>query len=121
MPMSFYIDENLSPGIAVRLRELGVEATHTYEYKRAGASDSSQLEIASGEGRCIVTADEMDFLELTRRFRVSGMPHAGVLIIRWPVRRTDVNTVADMIATFAEAYPEGMPPYTVAQLPRPTR
>jgi hypothetical protein len=34
--MKFYIDENLSPALAAELRQLGFDATHTYDYRRAG-------------------------------------------------------------------------------------
>lgn len=119
--MKFYVDENLSPEIAVQLRGLGFDATHTYEHRRAGASDEDQLEFAARNGYCIVTADQMDFLELTRRFKAAARPHAGAIIVGWPVRRAEVVKVAAMIAELAGGYPAGMEPYTMARLVRPTR
>ncbi|MHB8575694.1 MAG: DUF5615 family PIN-like protein [Dehalococcoidia bacterium] len=117
--MPYLLDENLSPRIARLARDLGVDIVSTHERGRTGASDSSQLEYAAAEGRCLVTLDEVDLRDWTNRFFAEGKVHAGVLIITWRVYRRNFPTVARLLSQFDEAHPHGLQPYSFMYLPHP--
>jgi predicted nuclease of predicted toxin-antitoxin system len=114
--MRFYLDENLSPLIALLARALGVDIVSAQERGEYGTSDGRQLELAAAEGRCLVTCDVPDFARRTGEFFAANKPHAGVLNISWNVRRDDVGRVARLIARFAAENPDGLQPYEIRWL-----
>jgi predicted nuclease of predicted toxin-antitoxin system len=55
--MKFLIDNALSPLIAQELQKIGYDATHVRQYNMQAAPDTEIFELASSEGRIIVSAD----------------------------------------------------------------
>ena len=63
--MKALLDEQLSPQIAVLLREAGYDAVAVAErVDLVGSIDSTILEVATGEGRAVVTNNIKDFRPL---------------------------------------------------------
>jgi predicted nuclease of predicted toxin-antitoxin system len=117
--MRFYLDENLSPRIAVIGREQGLEITSWQESGLAGKTDAEQLAFAAAEGRCLVTLDYRDFRALSRRGRIAGLPHAGVLYLKENFPARDVQAVVEALVRYAAENPRGVEPYSVRRLARP--
>ena len=69
-PVSFYLDENLSPEIAVQLRPLGFDCIRG----ELGTEDSEHLRRATELGRVVCTEDD-DFIRLAAQ----GIKHAGII------------------------------------------
>lgn len=61
--MRLLVDENISPRVAVLLRESGIDATHVFDHGLGGRSDVEVSEVAVRENRTIVSADS-DFATL---------------------------------------------------------
>jgi predicted nuclease of predicted toxin-antitoxin system len=72
------IDANLSPRIALRLRDEGHEAVHVADFGMLAASDDAILAYAAASGQVIVTADT-DIGEL---LAVSGASRPSVVLLR---------------------------------------
>jgi predicted nuclease of predicted toxin-antitoxin system len=117
--VKFYLDEDLSDEIAVIARGMGVDVVSSHECGRDHLVDREQLRLAAGEGRCVVTVNRDDFIDLTVEFAAQGLPHAGVLVVthRFPPR--NVIGVARALAGYATAHPNGMQSYTIDFLNRP--
>jgi uncharacterized protein with PIN domain len=77
----FFIDEDLSPGVAEIARGLGLDAVSVHEIDRRGYPDVDQLRFATLEGRVLVTRNRDDFIRLTISWFQTGELHAGVLIV----------------------------------------
>ena len=101
--MKVYLDEDISPEVAVLLRSMGVDSVSAHEAGNQGLSDREQLEFAATEGRCMVTRNRNDFLLLTREFVGKGLPHAGVLILPWTVPPDRFRLVAKRIARYVRS------------------
>ena len=115
----YYLDEHLSPVIAALCRErYGLDVLSTEAAGRKGRTDEEQLAFAASEGRCIVTQDRDDFIELTFAFAASRRPHAGVLIVPTSLRPRDFAGIAVAIARYDRQHPEAMPPYMLDYLSR---
>lgn len=63
--MKFFLDENVSPRQAVRLRSLGYDAVAALELGLSGASDPEIRSAAINSGRILVTLDA-DFGNILR-------------------------------------------------------
>ncbi len=116
--MRFYLDENLSPEIAVIARRLGGDITSWRERNQIGTTDDEQLWFATIEDRCIVTQNCWDFKRLTRSAREAGLRHAGVLCVRESFPVWDFEAVALALKLFDTEHPEGLEPYAVERLKR---
>lgn len=81
MSIRFLLDEDISPRVAVGLRERGVDALAVHELGRAGRaiSDEDQLLFATAEGRVLVTYNRADYQVLDGRWRTEGENHAGII------------------------------------------
>ena len=64
--MKIYLDVDLSPSIAVLLRQRDVDATSAHEVGNTQLDDRAQLAYATLAERSIVTRNVIDFLELAR-------------------------------------------------------
>jgi hypothetical protein len=114
--MKFYLDENMSPKVAEIMRNLGTDAISAHEVDMAGASDEEQLDLAARQGRCLVTFNRNDFIELSRLYLDSGRAHSGVIIVPYTFRGDDFKQTAKALVAFASRNAKGLPPYTVAFL-----
>lgn len=93
--MRFLVDEGLSRRVALRLRELGHEATHILDRNLGGALDATIHELARHEGRVVLTAD-LDFGELA----LAAPGSAPCVIFRMRHRRPDA-VVARLLEVLA--------------------
>jgi hypothetical protein len=111
--MRFYLDENLSPLTAEIARQRGVDVVSAAEVGRFGLSDDEQLQYAAAEARCIVTRDYADFDRLTQQYQAAGHAHTGVLFVPGSLPTANFAGIADAIARYDRAHPNGVLPYQV--------
>jgi predicted nuclease of predicted toxin-antitoxin system len=71
--LSFQLDEHMHHGIAVGLRQAGLDVVTTAEVGLLGAPDTVQLAHARATGRVLVTQDAG-----FTRMHHSGQMHAGI-------------------------------------------
>lgn len=114
--MKLYLDEDLSPKIAELLRRLRADAVSAHDMNMAGAADEEQLDHAAQQGRCLVTFNRNDFIELSRMYLDASRAHCGVVIVPYTFRGHEFNRIAKALMAFASRNPKGLPPYTVAFL-----
>jgi predicted nuclease of predicted toxin-antitoxin system len=77
-PLRLLIDEDISPTVAVRLRdEDGLDAVALRDRDKLGAKDHEVLELAFSEDRILVTANVSDF----KRLASARELHAGIVIL----------------------------------------
>lgn len=64
--IKFYSNENLSLGLVNQLRQLGYSVLTSYDAGRANQriTDLSVLKDATTDGRCVITFNRNDFIEL---------------------------------------------------------
>src|SRR5215471_393894 len=115
--MRYYLDEDLSHRLAARLRKANVSTTSAHEDGADGWTDEAQLLKAGREGRCLVTRNRNDFIELTVQFYRDGRPHAGVLIVPYSFPGDQITPLARALIRYAKARPRGMMAYEIAFLP----
>ena len=106
--MKVYLDEDLSPDIALRLRQRGVDATSAHEVGNSQLGDRAQLEYATREARAIVTRNVVDFLELARDAVAANMRHAGIVLVPSSFRGDEYPAIADAVIEELERYPTGL-------------
>lgn len=111
--MRFYLDEDLSPKVAVLLRKKGVDAVSVHEVGAQKQSDAHQLLRAANARRCLVTRNRNDFIQLTAQFLAERRPHHGVLIIPWSLSGDRFSLLASALSGYAARHPRGLPPYAV--------
>ena len=116
--MKLYLDEDISPKIAVLLRKMNVDAVSAHERGMIGASDEDQFLIAVSEKRVMVTRNRNDFVALTVRFFEDLEPHHGLLIVSHTIPGSDFRLLADLIAAYAKEHKEGLLPYTIEFISR---
>lgn len=114
--MKFYLDEDLTPAIATALRKRGVDAVSAHEVGHIGLGDAEQLIFATGQGRCLVSANARDFRRLGRDAIEQGRPHAGIVLCPPRIHHLDVGTVVKALAEMARRYPAGLGEYDVLYL-----
>ena len=117
--MRYYLDADLSPTIAAILRKDGVDATSSIEEGLASLGDDAHLERAAQGGRCLVTRNRNDFIELTVHCFRDRRPHAGVLIVPYSYPANRFSWIARSLAAYARSHPHGVPAYTIDFLPPP--
>ena len=106
--MKVYLDEDLSPTIAVLLRQRGVDATSAHDVGNSQLADRAQLEYATREGRAIVTRNVVDFLLLARDAVATNTRHAGIVLMPSSFRGDEYQAIADAIVEGLKAYPHGL-------------
>jgi hypothetical protein len=114
--VKFYLDENVSPKIAEIMRKLGIDAVSAHDANMVGAADEEQLDIAARQGRCLVTYNRDDFIELSKMYLDADRAHTGVIIVPYTFRGNEFKQLAKALAAFASRNPQGLSPYTVAFL-----
>jgi predicted nuclease of predicted toxin-antitoxin system len=91
--LRFFIDECLSPSIAVRLNEKGIDAYHPLQRGRRGAADHVILRRCIEEDRIIVTGNAEDFRGLVGRAGV----HPGLVVFPCVDRETSWRLMATVL------------------------
>jgi len=103
-----YLDEDLAPAVAQRLRRRGIDATSAQEAGNAQLDDRAQLAYATREGRAIVTANVVDFIELARDAVAANTEHAGIILVPSSFRRDEFQAIADAILEALKPYRTGL-------------
>lgn len=106
--MKVYLDEDLSPSIAVLLRQRGLDATSAHEVGNSQVTDRAQLQYATREGRAIVTRNVVDFIRLAREAVATNTPHAGIVLVPSSFRGDEYQAIADAIVEDVKPYPDGL-------------
>ncbi len=97
--MKALLDEQLSPLIAVKLREAGFDVVAVAERDDlVGSSDRVVLEVAATAERAVITNNVKDFRPLAAERLAQGRPHAGLILL--PSKRTRTR---DAVASLASA------------------
>ena len=110
--MRALLDEQLSPEIAVLLRKAGYDLVAVAERgDLAGSTDRAILEVASSEGRAVITNNIKDFRPLAAERLATGATHPGLVLL--PSARTRhrgaVAALANVIEQVLREHPEGLP------------
>ncbi|OGI13249.1 MAG: hypothetical protein A3I68_02355 [Candidatus Melainabacteria bacterium RIFCSPLOWO2_02_FULL_35_15] len=79
--MKLYLDENISPLVAKKLREKGFDVISVHENNTRSKSDIEQFELAIREKRAIVTYDVIDFTDLAKGYIAKVKPHSGIILV----------------------------------------
>ena len=106
--MRVYLDEDLSPTIALLLRQRGVDATSAHEVGNSQIQDRAQLEYATREGRAIVTRNVVDFLRLAHDAVATNTQHGGIVLVPAGFRGDEYQELADAIVEDSSPYPQGL-------------
>jgi predicted nuclease of predicted toxin-antitoxin system len=114
--VKLYLDEDLSPRIAERLRKKGIDAVSVFEVGRMQMSDREQLAYAAQEGRCLVTRNARHFIILAREAIRRQEPHAGVILCSPRMRGVEVGAIANALLRTAMRFPKGLGEYDVLYL-----
>jgi predicted nuclease of predicted toxin-antitoxin system len=72
-----FIDECLSPALAERLWQAGIDAVHPLHVGRRGEQDHTVIRRCLEEDRVVVTQNTADFRRLLRRVEM----HAGLILL----------------------------------------
>ena len=102
--MRFYLDEDLSPQIAGIARAQGLDVVSAHECGRNSLSDDQQLRLAADDGRCLVTRNRDDYVQLTVRFFENSWAHAGVLLVPRALRHHDFAGIAAALVAYEQAH-----------------
>jgi uncharacterized protein with PIN domain len=106
--VTLYLDEDLSPRVAELLRQRGVDAVSVHERPHRGRNDLDQLRAATAEGRCLITRNVGDFVEIVRELVHRQESHAGIILVPSSFRGDEFAALADAIAAQAHAFPHGL-------------
>lgn len=114
--MKFYLDEDLSPKIAERLRKKGIDAVSAIEAGNFQLSDREQLACAAGEGRSLVTRNVRHFIVLAQEAIRRQEPHAGIILCPPSIQGFDMKGIADALARVTKQFPGGLGEFDVLYL-----
>ena len=78
-PPLLYLDEHLSPRLAIQLRKHGFDVVAVREANMLSQSDSDQLALSVDQGRAFVTFNFHDFVALHEQYIASGIEHYGII------------------------------------------
>jgi predicted nuclease of predicted toxin-antitoxin system len=105
------LDEQLSPQIAALLRHAGYDVLAVADRDElVGSSDRIVLDVASSEGRALVTNNIKDFRPLAAEWLAAGRTHPGLILLPSARRRTRpaVAALATAIEAVLRAHPDGI-------------
>ena len=108
----FYLDEDVSPQVAVIARAQGLDVVSAHEREHRRLPDEEILRLATSDGRCVVTRNRDDFLILTTRFLENEWPHAGVLVVPYSLPNRNAARIARALIAYARSHEAGIPEYT---------
>lgn len=101
MRLRLYLDEDVSSALVELLAAKDVDAVSARGSGAPGLSDEQQLSRAASEGRCLLTYNCRDFARIARDWSVAGGAHAGIILSYRQYARSNLNQLADLLATFA--------------------
>jgi Domain of unknown function (DUF5615) len=105
------LDEQLSPQIAALLCKAGYDVDAVAEREDlAGRSDRSIFEVASSEGRAVITNNIKDFRPLAAEWLAQGRVHAGLILLPSARSRSrhSIAAIADAIELILRDHPDGL-------------
>lgn len=109
--MKTLLDEQLSPQIAVLLRQRGYDIVAVADRTDlVGSSDRTILEVASSELMAVVTNNIKDFRPLAAERLARGQAHGGLILLPSSRTRTRaaVAALADAIESVLRDHPDGL-------------
>lgn len=120
--MKVLLDEHLSPLIAQALRDLGFDAQSvSARSDLMSTSDEALVEVATAEGRAVVTNNVKDFRPVAADRLVGGAGHGGLILL--PARHTRTRRatgrLTEAIAEIMTAHPSGIADREVWVAPPP--
>jgi predicted nuclease of predicted toxin-antitoxin system len=118
--VKLYLDENISPRVARKLRARGFDVLSASEVGNTRLDDWAQFRYAVREGRAIVTGDIADFVEVAAAAVAANTPPAGIILVPSSFRSDEFDAIADGVEHVARQYPDGLPG-TVVYLSRDPR
>ncbi len=80
LPPRLYLNEHLSPRLAVQLRRYGFDAISSREAERLSDQDEDQLAFAVSQQRALVTFNAGDFARLHQQYVAQGREHWGIVL-----------------------------------------
>lgn len=75
-----YLDEDISPVVAVVLRSRGYDVVSAHEVEMKGKGDKEQLEYASKNGRVLLTFNARHFAPLAAEYYKNSKEHSGIVV-----------------------------------------
>ena len=78
-PPRLYLNEHLSPRLAVQLRRYGFDVVSSHDAKMLAHSDAEQLRFAASERRALVTFNFADFARLHETSLAEKQEHWGIV------------------------------------------
>ena len=109
--MKALLDEQLSPQIAVLLRQAGLDVEAVADRPDLmGRSDMLVFEVACSEDRAVITNNIKDFRPLAARWLAQGRIHAGLILLPSARTRTrdSITMLTDRIASVMRDNPDGL-------------
>ena len=109
--MKALLDEQLSPQIAVLLRQVGLDVEAVADRPDlVGRSDMVIFEVACREDRAVITNNIKDFRPLAAQWLAQGRVHGGLILLPSARTRTRAATtmLADRIACILQDNPDGL-------------
>lgn len=109
--MRAILDEQLSPQIAVLLRQAGYDVDALADPEDlAGRGDRIICEVACGDDRAVVTNNVKDFRPLAAEWLAQGRVHAGLILLPSTRTRTRhaIAAVAAAIENALRDHPDGL-------------
>ncbi|RPI03487.1 MAG: hypothetical protein EHM71_14550 [Zetaproteobacteria bacterium] len=114
--MRLYLDEDLSPQIAWRLRKVGVDAVSAIEVGNIQLSDREQLRYSTAEGRALVTRNVRHFIVLAHDAIARQEPHAGIVLCPSRLRGFEIAKIVTALRRIVQQHPAGAGPFDVLYL-----
>ena len=114
--MKLYLDEDLSPQIARRLREAGVDAVSAIEAGNVQLSDQEQLRCATAEGRALATRNVRHFIVLAKDAIARQEPHAGIVLCSSSLRGFEITRIVTALRRMVQQHPAGLGLFDVLYL-----
>jgi len=99
--ITLYTDEDITPALALALRERGYQAQSTAEAGRREQPDEAQLEYATQNNMAILTANRRDFLYLARKWETLDRKHSGIIVTE-QFRREQFDDFLQLVLKFLE-------------------
>ena len=116
--MKFYLDEDLTPVVAIALRRRGGDAVSAHGVGQIGLSDADQLAFAASQGRCLVSANAGDFRRLGDGAIEQNRPKPETRSAPPRIRGSDIGAAVKALVEIAKRYPKGLGGYDVLYLQR---